>query len=196
MKYLCSAAVCILLCGSVHAQDVSEQRANIQTRREQESRRFDAQERDCLDKFAVNDCTHAVQVRRRQVIGNLQREENLVKDLERQRSAMAQLKSVEDKAKARQEHEASIRLQENAKKRSAAELAVAKKAAEHAAQARPVVKKPAAQSRGPSRQTATEMENARVFSEKTAENQKRQMERARRLKEKPSTAAPLPVPAQ
>jgi hypothetical protein len=196
MKYLCSAAVCILLCGSVLAQDVSEQRANIQTRREQESRRFDAQERDCLDKFAVNDCTHAVQVRRRQVIGNLQREENLVKDLERQRSAMAQLKSVEDKAKARQELEASIRSQENAKKRSAAELAIAKKAAEHAAQARPVVTNPVLLPKDPSRQTAMERDKARVFAEKSAENLRRQADRARRLKEKPSTAEPLPMPAQ
>ena len=194
MRDLCSAAVCVMLSGSVLAQDVSEQRANIQTRREQESRRFEAQEQACMDTFAVNDCIHAVQVRRRQVIGNLQREENLVKDLERQRSAMAQLKSVDDKAKAREELEASIRSQENAKKRSAAEQAVAKKAAEHAAQARPIVTKPVVLPKDPSKKTAMETENARAFAEKITENQKRQAERARRLKDKPSTAAPLPAP--
>jgi hypothetical protein len=195
MKRLHFPVMIVLLCSSAVAQDVSEQRANIQLRREHEARLFDAEEQACQNKFAVNDCVHSVLVKRRQVIGNLQREENLVKDLERQRRAVEQMQSIERKAAAHQELEATLAAQDKALRHRTAAQSAVQKASEHPASSQPRVTRKALAAKDDAKQSAIELENVRSFANKAAENQKRQAERARRLKEKPSSAAPLTIPA-
>jgi hypothetical protein len=195
MNRLRASAIVLLLCSSAQGQDVGELRTNIQQRREQEARLFDAEEHACQNKFAVNDCVLSVRAKRRQVIGNLQREENLVKDLERQRRAEEQMRSIEKKAASRKELEETLAAQGNASRQQTAEQRAVEKAAEHASSSQPRVTKRAVAVQDGARQSAIDAENVRSFAEKAVENQKRQAERARRLKEKPSSAAPLPVPA-
>jgi hypothetical protein len=102
---------------------------------------------------------------------------------------------IEQKAAARQELEATLAAQDNAsRQRTAAQRAV-QKASEHAASSQPRAAKGVVPTRDNAKQASIAQENALSFAEKAAENQKRQAERVRRLEEKRSSAAPLPVPA-
>ena len=73
------------------AQREAVERERIRQTRATEQSQFEAQEVECYRRFAVNDCLVEVRSRRREVLGDLRRQEISLNDAQRKRRAAEQL---------------------------------------------------------------------------------------------------------
>ena len=73
------------------AQLDSQERERIRQTRAREQAQFTAQEAQCYARFAVNDCLADVRGRRREVLGDLRRQEVSLNDAQRKRRASQQI---------------------------------------------------------------------------------------------------------
>ena len=98
------------VCGLVLAQPVvpdtvvareAAEHARIRTEREDAQTRFLAQDVQCYQRFAVNDCLGEVRTQRRAVLADLRRQEISLNDTQRKRRAAEQLLRADDKAAAK-----------------------------------------------------------------------------------------------
>ncbi len=80
-------------------ENPTQSRAAIEELRLLKTEEFDQLERDCYNKFAVNDCIYKVNSKRRQVIGDLKRQEVAISKAERMQNATEQLQRLEQKKK-------------------------------------------------------------------------------------------------
>lgn len=76
----------------------AEQRAWIARTRASYEAQFRAQERDCYQRFAVNDCLRASRHTEREVMSDLRRQEILLNDAQRKRRAAQQLLRADERA--------------------------------------------------------------------------------------------------
>ena len=89
--------------GSATVQQAEElERARIRETRIAAQARFGAQEAQCYQHFAVNDCLTGVLRARRELLADLRRQELSLNDAQRKRRASEQLLRSDDKASARQ----------------------------------------------------------------------------------------------
>ena len=76
----------------------SEERERIRQTRLTEQAQFTAREARCYARFAVNDCLAEVRSRRREVLGDLRRQEISLNNAQRKRRAAEQLLRADEKA--------------------------------------------------------------------------------------------------
>jgi colicin import membrane protein len=137
------------------AQDetgAASQRARIASERGQVEAEFNARQRQCYLKFAVNDCLNAAKSLRREKLADLRRQEISLNDAERKRKAAERSSSLEERSSpeklqaeaqrrekaAAQENDRKVRAAEKATRRPGDEVPAAKaddrrKSAEEAA---------------------------------------------------------------
>lgn len=80
---------------------LTEQRADVAQQRTAVNGAYDAQERVCWRRFAVNDCLHAARTERRRQLDALRTRDLHLNDLERERRADQRLRAIADKEKSR-----------------------------------------------------------------------------------------------
>ncbi len=80
------------------AQREAVERERIRQTRAAEQSQFTAQEVECYRRFAVNDCLADVRSRRREVLGDLRRQEISLNDAQRKRRAAEQLLRSDERA--------------------------------------------------------------------------------------------------
>lgn len=108
-RYLLISLIALAACAVARAQDsaqsaqsaeqfeeqsalrVSEEHARIRQSRATEQASFAVLEAQCYRRFAVNDCLIDVRARRRDVLGDLRRQEISLNDAERKRRAAEQI---------------------------------------------------------------------------------------------------------
>ena len=73
------------------------QRARIETARADATQRFEADEKACWRRFAVNGCVRAARVERRAALDDLRQQELLLNEMERQRRTAERLRQLEQK---------------------------------------------------------------------------------------------------
>ena len=83
---------------TVLAKREAEQRAWIAQTRVRYQVQFDAQERACYQRFAVNDCLHDSRRTEREVMADLRRQEILINDTQRKRRAAWQMLRSDERA--------------------------------------------------------------------------------------------------
>jgi len=99
------AMVLLLVCFSctrLLAQD-QVSRGDIEILMQQKNEAFDQLERDCYQKFAVNDCVKDVNAKRRLELADLKRQDALFSATERTQRATEQLQRLEQKKREAQE---------------------------------------------------------------------------------------------
>jgi len=77
--------------------DVQAERSRIQSERARETARYEAQERTCYARFAVNDCLAANRAQRRSVLDDLRRQTLALDAIERKNKALDQIERIRDK---------------------------------------------------------------------------------------------------
>jgi len=75
----------------------AEQRARIAAARGEATQRYEATEKACWQRFAVNDCRATVRDRYREPIRDLRAQVNLLNDAERQKRGLDRMDATEDK---------------------------------------------------------------------------------------------------
>ena len=93
--------VCFV-CTRLLAQD-QVSRGDIEILMQQKNEAFDQLERDCYQKFAVNDCVKEVNAKRRLELADLKRQDALLSATERTQRATEQLQRLEQKKREAQE---------------------------------------------------------------------------------------------
>lgn len=107
MKRFAGLALFVLLSAGTLAQEApvptlqqaeARERERIRQFRVAEQARFAAEEAQCYQRFAVNDCLQEVRRARRDVLADLRRQELSINDAQRKRRAAEQLLRSDDKA--------------------------------------------------------------------------------------------------
>lgn len=88
---------CALGFGALAADDTATQRSRIAAERQAAEQHYQAQARDCQNRFAVAACTDQAKAERRAALDMLRRQEILLDDAERKARAAERLRSIEDK---------------------------------------------------------------------------------------------------
>ena len=99
------AMVLLLVCFSCTRLQAQDQvsRGDIEILMQQKNEAFDQLERDCYQKFAVNDCVKEVNAKRRLELADLKRQDALLSATERTQRATEQLQRLEQKKREAQE---------------------------------------------------------------------------------------------
>lgn len=80
-----------------NAQSVETERARIQTKRQELETGFSLEDAACHQRFAVNNCLIDVNIKRREAMADLRRQEILLNDDERKRRGAEQIRKIEEK---------------------------------------------------------------------------------------------------
>ncbi len=175
-------------------QVAAEEYQSIEAVRLREGALLDAQEADCYQRFAVNDCLKKVKSRRIALMADLKRQENQIHARERRLQGAEALERANQKALDRQQKQQESQAGDGALRTQEKLQAQQEKQAEHAARAAsdlaPV--SPGA----PEGPTPEEQAQSRArYESKQANAEKKRLEMAKRLAEKSGKSAkPLPVP--
>lgn len=94
--------LCLALTAAcAHAQaeeaSVAAERARLKQERERAEAEYQAQEKACYGKFAVNDCLATAKSRRREAVSDLRRQEVALNDAERKRKAAQRRLQIDGK---------------------------------------------------------------------------------------------------
>lgn len=92
--------------GDVAVRDIGAERARINADRASLMAGFLAEDAACYQKFAVNNCLDRVNVRRREAMANLRRQEILLNDEERRIKGAAQLRKLDEKSSPEKQQDA------------------------------------------------------------------------------------------
>ena len=103
---LALAAICVLATAQPVVPDTVAMReaaehARIRKERDEAQASFKAQDMQCYQRFAVNDCLGEVRAQRRVLLAELRRQEISLNDAQRKRRAAEQLLRADDKAAAK-----------------------------------------------------------------------------------------------
>jgi len=90
-------------------RSIDAERARISSERARLEAGFLAEDAECYKKFAVNSCLEKVNERRREVMGDLRRQEILLNDEERRIRGAEQIRKTEEKASPENQQEAADR---------------------------------------------------------------------------------------
>jgi colicin import membrane protein len=90
-------------------RSIDAERARINAERARLEAGFLAEDAECYKKFAVNSCLGKVNERRREVMGDLRRQEILLNDEERRIRGAEQIRKTEEKASPENQQEAADR---------------------------------------------------------------------------------------
>lgn len=169
---------CLLLFGAAagHAQDedpkVAAERARLAAARSHVESTFNAEEKACYSKFAVNDCLTAAKVRRRQALEDVRRQEIAINDAERKRKAAEKRRSHEDRSAGVQQREDAAK--DRALQGQQRQTRVDEKSANRAAQA----------ASGPAKAEQHQRDLKRREEQKQADQRRRDEEAAANLKDR------------
>lgn len=113
MKRRGVAACCLVLAGSswlggAQADDGAE-RARIVRERNEAQSRFEQQQRECAQRFAVTSCVEEARAEHRQTLLTLRRQEGVLDQIQRQQRAAARLAAIEERQRAEGERAATPR---------------------------------------------------------------------------------------
>ena len=164
----------------------------IEAERQRAMAVWDAQEAQCAERFAVNDCLKKVSSGRRAQMAALKREEAVLRETEREERGALQLQRIaqhaQEKHDAQKPAEGPIELERL--------QAQQEKQAEHAARLQAGAAKMSVNKAEPQGPTAREQASNRTeYQRKLAEAEKRRQDVARRKAEKTSKSpVPLPTP--
>ena len=175
-------------------QVAAEEYPSIEAVRLREGALLDAQEADCYQRFAVNDCLKKVKSRRIALMADLKRQENQIHARERRLQGAEALQRANQKALDRQQKQQERQAGDDALRTQEKLQAQQEKQAEHAARAASDL---ATVSPGaPEGPTPEEQAQSRArYESKQANAEKKRLEMAKRLAEKSGKPAkPLPVP--
>ena len=180
------------------ADGVAAEKARISAERAQAEAVFQAEEKACYRKFAVNDCIDKARAKRREVMAELRRHEIALNDAERRRKAEERVREIEERnAGDAQSGQAEQRAKALAQQQGREDRAAAK-AAERAAReerAAPVALEKTKQGKGQAQKDSEAVRNRMQQEERIAQAQERKAKFEKRLAErKKPAAAPLPVP--
>lgn len=177
-------------------RDAARQLINQQ--RDQENARFDAQVHDCGRQFVVSSCVKEVETRRRAMLAKYRGEEGVLNDQDRKQRAEEQKQRTREKLQERARREQDIAAENLPQKLNDKSAEQARKQAENAAEKARTASQPQKSVRtsskagsGPSE--AEQAQNRAAYDAKLEDARKRKESQAKRLKEKPSDARPLPV---
>jgi colicin import membrane protein len=184
--------------------DINVERARISAARATLEAGFLAEDAACYKKFAVNRCLDRVNIRRREAIADLRRQEILLNEEERRLRGAAQLRKLEEKAVEKQqdaaanptktqEDEASRLIREKKKSDDQAAARAREKTAIEASAARLKANQRKAQARVDSQAEAALAAEQLRARQKKAQERREQHERDR-LKEIKPPAKSLPLP--
>ena len=204
-RYL--VACCLWLAGACLAQvspgaapDDEAARTRIARDRAEANARYAAQESQCYQKFAVNDCLDNARRLRRQSLGVLSREEMGLNEARRRQASAARQRELEDKSRAETERLTQRRegraQPPDGKRNQLTGRQQLTPPADGAALSSPQPAQPhRAKPKKPGRSTAEVTEAERRFQEKQLEAAKHREDLARKhAQRKKPPAAPLPAP--
>lgn len=92
--------------GDVATPDIEAERGRISADRASLMAGFLAEDAGCYQKFAVNNCLDRVNVRRREAMANLRRQEILLNDEERRVKGVVQLRKLDEKSSPQKQQDA------------------------------------------------------------------------------------------
>ena len=182
---------------------VEEQREGIARERAAVQARFAGDEKACYARFAVNDCLRQADLRKREALADLRRQEVSINNTERKRKGAEQIQRMEDKSSAdKQQERADKRAKALEDQQTREDKAVQKlegrtqlqgetpaKLADEAARRQTSADKAASRST----KAVEAAEKRRIFDDKQKEADERRKDLAKRLAEKDKPpAAPLP----
>lgn len=217
MKLLLAAAVVVLAAFQVQAQEAPGERERIKSERAAADRRFVEGQRECRGRFAVNDCLAEVRRQHMLVLGDLKRQENVLKDADRRRRSAERQQAVDERSSPEQQQKAEQRrlkaLQDQQEREQRAADKAGKRAADEAARAQKAPRPPKEAKAGPpqpqgtarvphapkpSGPTPQEAEkNRRAYEQRIKEAEQHKEEvRLRVAKRSKPAASALPVPAR
>lgn len=184
---------------------VDAERARINADRARLEAGFLAEDAGCYKKFAVNSCLGEVNIRRREMMADLRRQEILLNDEERRTRGAEQIRKTEEKSSPEKLQEAADQRAKAAadyqsrlerEKKKIEERATAKSNEQSSSEASAArLKGSQEKSQARSDKQATSVEEAKKFGDKQkdAEERKAQHEKERLKKTKPP-AKSLPLP--
>lgn len=197
-------ALCCLAAGTALAQAPAEQPSlsndaayqQIEAGRAQASSYWDAQEAQCYQRFAVNDCIKQVQTGRNAKLAELRRQETALRERERAERGKEQLERIAQRAKEKREAQTPEQIAASARNEQERLKVQQEKQSAHAARVAasgvPVESgRTASQEPGTQNQASSRAD----FQRKQAAAVKKREEIALRQAEKTvKKAAPLPLP--
>lgn len=175
---------------------VSEERARLEASRQSESARYDAQEAQCYQRFAVNSCLSKVQSQRRAMLADIRRQEQVLNDAERMQRGSAQIKLNEEKALDKAQRDLDAARTDNTAAMVERKSAQEEKQRNHARIAQGASSAPRTKNVG----TPVDSVKARAeYERKMQEATQRKLDSEKRRSEKAASTAskplkPLPVP--
>jgi colicin import membrane protein len=180
------------------AGEVAAEKARLAAQRAQAEQVFQAEEKACYAKFAVNDCVDAARAKRREALAGLRKQEIALNDAERQRKAAARLRDIEERNSSEsQRSQAEQRAKALAEQRDR-ESRAAEKAAERAARegrAEPAVREKGERDSAREQKSEQAERNRKQHEQRLLQAQERKAKFEKRLAERKKDAAPpLPVP--
>lgn len=178
----------------------ARERARIAAERQQATQRFEQEEADCYQRFAVNDCLREVRKRRRVALEELRRQEIILNDERRAAIAARQQQRLDERAAERAGPQAAAQREEALQEHEARQQRAQEKQAEQRGrrteidvQTSPPPRAPAASDNATD--AARRQELQRTYEERQREaEQRRQQRRQREAEQGPRTGKPLPVP--
>lgn len=156
------------------------QRARIAAERSQANAAYQAEEKACYSKFAVNDCLNDAGRRRRAVLADLRRQEISLNDEQRKRRAAEKLRSIEERSREQGSLDQRAKAEQGQRTR---EDRAAQKAADRAS----------ADISGPAKAAAREEEVKRRQAEATADRTQRDKDAAENVKKQEKRLAEAQV---
>lgn len=181
------------------------QLASLRSDRNQVENKFNENEKDCYQKFAVNDCIARARVVRREALADLRRQELSVNAIEARRKAAQQISKTEEKLSPQAMREVEQRLldaqaEQQARLKSMDERTAARAAAAQEAPERLRERQERMEARDRALKERAAMlearaENRRVFEQKQLDAQKRREESKKRQPERKPAPVPALVPA-
>jgi len=188
-----SATVVAQVASDLVPADAGAQRARIDNIRQQRSAELDKEDAVCLTRFAATDCQNQVGVRRRQMLGDLKRQETSLNAVERQQRRAEQLLRTEQKAADSVQRQLEAKAAAEKNQSNDRQKTSDDKQRAHQQQAQPNGSNaPVAKSnRIPDAKVV--QENREAYLEKQRALEERRQERDQRLLDHGKGAAPLPL---
>lgn len=186
-------------------RSIDAERARISAERARLEEGFLAEDAECYKKFAVNSCLGKVNERRREVMGDLRRQEILLNDEERRNRGAEQIRKTEEKASPENQQEAADRRAKAAadyqsrleREKQKNEDRAAAKAAEQGNSDASAARLKGSQDKSQARvgKQATAAEEAKKYNDRVKEAQERKAQHeSDRLKQTKPPAKSLPLP--
>jgi len=170
--------------------DMDAQRQAIVSQQHQLLQKLEIQDNNCAERFFVTDCRAQVDAQRRKALAEFKRQELALDEAQRAQRSAEQQKSLVDKELERQERDNRI---VDPDKTPAARLQrQVEKQAAHVQQAQSQ-QRPITQPKTPTGPDAAARQRSKLaYEDKQKALEQRRAEREKRLREHPSTVAPLP----